>query len=157
MISKRIVTWTLRQTTTAVIALAQIQGAVPNSCRARMQRTRTLVKPGFSNVKDGASGSRNSLTFQTRQANTIAGENVLDPVATTDYKIYESAAQQSRLRVHDPPYFWISDIKKNASQFTCILNNNALVRCTPPGFQVATPSTYDEQEEQSTNTTSINA
>jgi len=159
VINKCVISWTPRQTTTAVIALAQIQGAVQIPPRSNSTNA-DKVKPGFSNVQDGRVGQQElTLTFRDASGNTIAGENVVDPVATTDYKIYEFADPTNHGYEYTiSPYFWISDIKKNASQFTCILNNNALGALYATYFQVRGNAiyTYDRQEELSSNTTSIN-
>lgn len=158
VVNKCAVTWRPRQSTVAVIALAQIQGAIqipPKSTTAGG----TLVKPGFSNVPDGRVGQQTlTLTFRDAAGNTISGENVVDPVATTDYKVFERADGTGYEYTTQTQYFWISDIKKLASQFVCTLNNYALGALYATFFQVRGNAiyNYDQQEEQSVNQTSIN-
>jgi len=101
--------------------------------------------------------ARAEVVLRDDAGNTISGKDILDPVATTDYKIYEQRDATGYEYTTQTAYFWISDIEKNASQFTCTLNNNAIGALYATTFQIRGKAiyTYDEQEETTTNQTSV--
>jgi hypothetical protein len=117
------------------------------------------VKLGFPNVADGRVGTQElTITYRDDAGRFISGDAVIDPVATTDYRIYERSDAGGYEYTTQSNYFWISNIQKNATQFTCTLNNNAIGALYATTFQVRGKAvySYDEQEEKSTNQTSIN-
>jgi hypothetical protein len=156
VINKSMITWTPRTTTTGNVTLGQIQGAVQIPPKSTVSSN---VKLGFPNVADGRVGTQElTITFRDDSGRFISGDDILDPVATTDYKIYERSDAGGYEYTTQSNYFWISNIQKNATQFTCTLNNNAIGALYATTFQVRGKAvySYDEQEEKSTNQTSIN-
>lgn len=155
VINKSMVTWTPRTTTTGNITLGQIQGAVQIPPKSTVSSN---VKLGYPNVADGRVGTQElTITFRDDSGRFISGDDILDPVATTDYRIYERSDAGGYEYTTQSNYFWISNIQKNATQFTCVLNNNAIGALYATTFQVRGKAvySYDEQEEKSVNQTSI--
>lgn len=156
VINKSLITWTPRTTTTGNVTLGQIQGAVQIPPKSTVSSD---VKIGFPNVADGRVGTQElTITYRDDAGRFISGDAVIDPVATTDYRIYERSDAGGYEYTTQSNYFWISNIQKNATQFTCTLNNNAIGALYATTFQVRGKAvySYDEQEEKSTNQTSIN-
>lgn len=157
LINKCMITWRPRTTTTGNVTLGQIQAPVQIPPRSNVNNA-SFVKPGYSNPLDGRIGTQKlTITFRDDAGNTISGKDVIDPVATTDYKIFEQRDATGYEYTTQTSYFWISDITKDASQFSCTLNNNATGALYATLFQVRGKAiyTYDEQEETTTNQTSV--
>lgn len=157
LINKCAITWRPRTTSSGLVTLGQIQAPVQIPPKQNITNA-SFVKPGYSNPDDGRIGTQKlTITFRDDAGNTISGKDILDPVATTDYRIYEQRDATGYEYTTQTSYFWISDIEKNASQFTCTLNNNAIGALYATTFQVRGKSitSYDEQEELSLNQTSI--
>lgn len=101
--------WRPRTLSTGLTTLAQIRSPIAIPPRA----------------ENGAAG-QTTLTLTYRDANGIVlgGENVIAPIATTDYVINESAAGIG-VEYTSSPFFAITDLKIEASQATLTLNNTA--------------------------------